>query len=174
MPSPAWMPSHVQFTLIHGPNISGSYPILFFTALDFTFTTRHIHSWASFPLWARLFILSEAISPLFSSSILDTFWPGQLIFQCHIFLPFHTVHGSSQGKNAEVVCHSLLQWTTFCQNSPPWHVCLGWTCMAHSFIELHKAVIHMIILVSFLWLWFSFWRVWSCRSCFFHLASERR
>ena len=25
----------------------------------------------------------------------------------------------SQGKNAEVVCHSLLQWTTFCQNSPP-------------------------------------------------------
>ena len=22
----------------------------------------------------------------------------------------------SQGKNAEVICHSLLQWTTFCQN----------------------------------------------------------
>ena len=26
----------------------------------------------------------------------------------------------SQGKNTEVVFHSLLQWTTFCQNSPPW------------------------------------------------------
>ena len=26
----------------------------------------------------------------------------------------------SQGKNTEVVCHSLLQWTTFCQTSPPW------------------------------------------------------
>ena len=25
----------------------------------------------------------------------------------------------SQGKNAEVVYHSLLQWTTFCQNSQP-------------------------------------------------------
>ena len=25
---------------------------------------------------------------------------------------------ASQGKNTEVVCHSLLQWTTFCQNSP--------------------------------------------------------
>ena len=25
----------------------------------------------------------------------------------------------SQVKNTEVVCHSLLQWTTFCQNSPP-------------------------------------------------------
>ena len=32
----------------------------------------------------------------------------------------------SQGKNTEVVCHSLLQWTTFCQNSPPWPVHLGW------------------------------------------------
>ena len=32
----------------------------------------------------------------------------------------------SQGKNAEVVCHSLLQWTKCCQNSPPWPTCLGW------------------------------------------------
>ena len=32
----------------------------------------------------------------------------------------------SQGKNTEVVCHSLLQWTMFCQNSPPWPVHLGW------------------------------------------------
>ena len=31
----------------------------------------------------------------------------------------------SQGKNTEVVCHFLLQWTTFCQNSPPWSVHLG-------------------------------------------------
>ena len=36
--------NHFQFTLIHGSNISGSYAILFFTASDFTFTTRHIHS----------------------------------------------------------------------------------------------------------------------------------
>ena len=28
----------------------------------------------------------------------------------------------SQGKKTEVVCHSLLQWTMFCQNSPPWPV----------------------------------------------------
>ena len=26
--------------------------------------------------------------------------------------------------------HSLLQWTTFCQNSPPWTICLGWPYMA--------------------------------------------
>ena len=29
------------------------------------------------------------------------------------------------GKNTEVVCHSLLQWTTFCQASPPWPAHLG-------------------------------------------------
>ena len=62
----------------------------------------------------------------------------------------------SQGKKSEVVWYSLLQWTTFCQNSPPWPVCLGWPYMAHSFIELDRAVVHMISLVSFLWLWFSF------------------
>ena len=48
----------------------------------------------------------------------------------------------SQGKNTEVVCHSLLQWTTFCQPSPPWPVRLGWSHTAWlSFIELDKAVV---------------------------------
>ena len=37
----------------------------------------------------------------------------------------------------------------------PWPVHLGWPYMAHSFIELDKAVVHVIRLVSFLWLWFS-------------------
>ena len=32
----------------------------------------------------------------------------------------------SQGKNTEVVCHSLLQWTTFCQTSPPCPARLWW------------------------------------------------
>ena len=61
----------------------------------------------------------------------------------------------SQGKNTEVVCHSLLQWTTFCQNPPPWPVHLGWPHTAWlSFIELDKAVVHVIRLASCLWLWF--------------------
>ena len=55
-----------------------------------------------------------------------------------------------------LVCHSLLQWTTFCQTSPPWPVHLGLPHMAWlGFIELDKAVVHVIRLVSFLWLWFS-------------------
>ena len=46
----------------------------------------------------------------------------------------------------------------FCQNYPPWSrpSCVALQGMAHSFIELDKAVIHVISLVSFLWLWFSF------------------
>ena len=69
----------------------------------------------------------------------------------------------SQGKNTEVVCYSLLQWTTFCQNSPPWPYTAWLTVKAVSFhnessqafIELDKAVDHVIRLGSFLWLWFS-------------------
>ena len=54
-----------------------------------------------------------------------------------------------------MVCHSLLQWTTFCQTSPPWPSHLEWPHMAWlSFIELDKAVVCVIRLASFLWLWF--------------------
>ena len=42
-----------------------------------------------------------------------------------LFFAFSYCSRSSQGKNTEVVCHFLLQWTTFCQNSPPWPVHLG-------------------------------------------------
>ena len=60
-----------------------------------------------------------------------------------------------QGMNTEVVCHSLLQWTTIFQNCLPSPIHLGWPYMAWlSFIELDKAVVHVIKLVSFLWLWF--------------------
>ena len=82
---------HIQFTLIHGPNSPGSYAILSFTASDFTFTTRHIHNWASFWLWPSCFILSGATSNcplLFPSSILNTLWPAGLIFWCHILCLF--------------------------------------------------------------------------------------
>ena len=89
MPSPVW-PLH--FALIHGPNIPGSHAVLLFTVSDFTSITCHIHNWVLFLLWLHLFILSEIISPFFSSSILGTYWPGEFIFQCPIFQPFHAVH----------------------------------------------------------------------------------
>ena len=41
-----------------------------------------------------------------------------------------------------MVCHSLLQWTTFCQTSPPWPDSLGWPHMAWlNFPDLDKAVV---------------------------------
>ena len=155
------------------------------------------------------FILSGAISPLFSSSILGTYRPGEFIFQCPIFLPFHTVHGVLRARilkclpfpspvelmvqrvkhlpavqetwvwslgqedplEKEMATHSstlawrisrteepgglqsmgsqrvrrdwgtslslsFLQWTTFCQNSPPWSVHLGWSYMAWLIVSM--------------------------------------
>ena len=82
-----------EFTLIHGPNIPGSYAILLFTTLDFTSITDHIHNWVLFLFWLHLFILFGVMSSLISSSILGTYQPGEFIFQCPIFLAFHTVHG---------------------------------------------------------------------------------
>ena len=71
------------------------------------------------------------------------------------FFCFSYCSWGSQGKNTEVVCHFLLQWTTFCQTSPPWPIHLGWPHMAWlSFIELDKAIVHVIRLASCLWLWF--------------------
>ena len=118
-----------------------------------TFTTREIHNLASFLLWPSLFILSQAISnyPLLSpSSLLNTFQPGRLHFEYHIFLPFHTVH--------VVLLLSILECLPF----PPPEVtffpelftvaCLSWVTlhgMTHSFLELckplchNKAVIHL-------------------------------
>ena len=56
----------------------------------------------------------------------------------------------SQGKNTEVVCLSLLQWTTFCQTSPPWPAHLGWPHKAWlSFIESDRTVVCVIRLTSF-------------------------
>ena len=53
-----------------------------------------------------------------------------------------------------MVCHPFLQWTTFCQTSPPWPAHLGWPHRAWlSFIELDQAVVRVIRLTSFLWLW---------------------
>ena len=46
----------------------------------------HFGSASSFSL--ELFLL------FFSSSILGIYQPGEFIFQCHIFLPFPTVHGT--------------------------------------------------------------------------------
>ena len=135
---------HVQFTLIHGPNIPGSYAILFFATSDFTFITRNIHNWVSFSLWPSNFFLSGASSSslLFPSSISDTFRSGRLIFWCHIFLSFHVVH--------EVLRANILGWLSIPPSSRSHFVrtlhydqsvLCGYN-MAHSFIGLCKPLHH--------------------------------
>ena len=123
---------HFQFTLICGPNIPGSYAILFFTASDFISIISHIPSWGLFSLWLCLFILSGVISPLFSSSILGTYQLEEVIIQCHIFLPFHTVHG--------VLKERILKWFAISFSSGPHYVISRHhdpsILVAHSFIEL--------------------------------------
>ena len=95
LPSPF---DHFPFALVHGPNIPGSYVILFLTALDFTSICCHTHNWVLFLLYLHFFILSGVISPVIPSSILGTYKPGEFIFQCPIFLPFHTVHGALKAR----------------------------------------------------------------------------
>ena len=132
------------------------YATLLFAASGFTSITSHIHSWVLFLLWLRLFILPGGSSPLISSSILGTYWPGEFIFQYPIILPFHTIHGVLKAR--------ILKW--FAMPSPVDHILsdlstmtrLSWVAlrgMAHHFFELDKAVVHVIRLVSFMWLWFS-------------------
>ena len=112
--------------------------LLFFIAWDFTFITGHIHNWAFFPLWPSCFILSGAKSCplLFPSGI--TFWPGG-----SSFVAFSYSSWGSHGKYTGVVCHSLLQWIMFCQDSTMTR--LSWVAlpsMVHSFIELSKPLCH--------------------------------
>ena len=61
---------------------------------------------------------------------------GSSSFSVLCFFPFHTVNGS-QSKYTEVVCHSLLQWTMFCQYSPLWPVNLGSPYTATVFLWKH-------------------------------------
>ena len=82
----------------------------------------HVHNWASsFLLWSNSFILSGALSNCPSLSAPLAYWTfsdlGAHLAPLYHFA-FSCCSWGSRGKNAAVVCHSLLQWTTFCQNAP--------------------------------------------------------
>ena len=147
---------YFQFTLIHLPVF---YAVLFFTALNFTFTTRNTHNWALFLLWLSLFDPSGAISLILSRSILDTYQLGRFIIQCHNFCLFILFTGSSRqecrcGLLFPSPMYYILSEISTMTSVPWWGEALHG--MAHNFIELDKAVIHVIILVTFLWLCFLF------------------
>ena len=132
---------HFQFSLIHGPDIPDSYAILLFTASDLASITSHIHSWVFFLLWLHPFILSGVISPLISSSILGTYWPGEFLFQYPIILLFIMFMGFSRQEYwsgfpfPSPVDHILSDLSTM--TCPSWVGPRAWL----SFIELDKAVV---------------------------------
>ena len=59
-----------------------------FTALDLAYITSHIQNWVLFLLWLHPFILSGAICPLISSSILGTYRARELSFSILSFCLF--------------------------------------------------------------------------------------
>ena len=115
----------------------------------------------------QLGIISTLAQPLhsfwsfFCSSPVAYWTPTNLGGWVHLsvsyLFAFSYCSWGSRGKNAEVVCHSLLEWTMFCQNSPPWSICLGWPHMAWLIVSLSYRN---------LWSMWSFWLVFC--DCGFH------
>ena len=107
--------------------------MLLFTALDFISITSHIHNLVLVFLWSISSFFLELF--LYRSPVALT-W-GIYLSVSYLFA-FSYCSWGSQGKNTEVVCHSLIQWTTFCQNSPPRPVHVGWPYMAWLIVSLNK------------------------------------
>ena len=139
---------------MHWSDIPGSYAILLVTASDLASITSHIYNWILVLIWLHPFILSGVISPLISSSILGTYWPGEFLFQYPIFLPFHTVHGVLKAR--------ILKWFAIPFSSGPHSVSPllhdspilgGPTGMAKVHWVRQECGPSVIRLTSFLWLW---------------------
>ena len=111
-----------------------------------SFTTRHTHNCASFLLGpASSFLLGRFLR---SSPV--AFWAptalGVHLSVTYLFA-FSYCSWGSPGRDTRMICHPLLQWTMFYQNSPLW-LWVTLHGMAHSYTELckplclNKAMIH--------------------------------
>ena len=72
--------------------------------------------------------ISSFFLELFLNSSPVAYWaPTNLGIQLSVsyLLAFSCCSWGSQGKNTEVICPSILQWTMFCQNAPPCPIVLG-------------------------------------------------
>ena len=112
---------------------------------------------ASFLLLLSLFISSEATSPLFPSSIVDAYLAEGIHFSVSYIFTSSYCSRPSQGKNAEVGCHFILQWTLFCQISAAWPIYLWW---------LYTEWLVVSLSFTRLWSMWSFWLVFC--DCGFH------
>ena len=133
-----------EFTLIHGPNIPGSYAALLCTALDTI--TSNIHNWELLSIWIHLSLFLELLlhsSPvafwipidLGSSSfsvisfclfILFTVFSRQEYYNC-LQLPSSVDHVLSELSTIYIYIHTyvyIYTHTHYIYKSLPW--CLGW------------------------------------------------
>ena len=140
-----------EFTLIHRPNIPGSYVVLFYIASSFTFSTRYIHNWVSFLLWqshfspVASFFLEWWVIALCSSSV--AFWrPSVLggsssdVISFCLFIVYLGLSQQAYWRGlpfpplVDLILSELFTITY-----------LSWVAlhgMAHSFIELHRPLCH--------------------------------
>ena len=131
----------LPITLIHGPDIPGSYAILLFTASDLASITSHIHNWVLFLLWLHPFILFGVISPLISSSMFSPTDLGSSFFNILSFCLFILFMGFSRQEYwsglpfPSPVDHILSDLSTM--THPSWVAPRAWL----NFIELDKAVV---------------------------------
>ena len=114
-----------------------------------TSTTRYCFCFGSIPsFFVELFL---HWSPVDIGHLMT--WGVPLSVSYHF--AFSYCSWGSQGKNTEVVCHALLQWTTFCQTSPPWPARLGLPAGMAWFHWVRQGCGPSVIrLTSFLWVWF--------------------
>ena len=140
---------HFQFALIHGPNIPGSYAILLFTASDFHHQS-HLQPGVFVFLFSFVSVSSFFLELFLHWSPVAYWAPTNLGVHLSVsyLFAFSYCSWGSRGNNIKVLCHSLVQWATFCQNSPPWPVHLGWPYTAW-----------LIVSLSWTRLW-SMWSVW--------------
>ena len=127
---------------------------MLFTESELASITSHIHNWVLFLLWLHPFIFSGVFlhwSPVacwaptnLRSSSFSFLW----FFLFVLFLGFSRQEYWNGLPFPSPVDHTLPDLST-------WPVSLGWPHRAWlSFIELDKAVVHVIRLASHLWLWF--------------------
>ena len=144
-----------KFALIRGPSIPCSYAILLFTALDFASITSDTQNWVLSLIWLHLFHLSGVISPLISIAYRShtDLWSSSFsvlsICLFLLFMGFSMQECWSGLPFSSPVDHILSELSTI--THPSW---VALCYMTHSFIELEKAMVHVIRLDSFLWLWF--------------------
>ena len=149
---------HFQFTLIHGSNIPDSYAIWPFTVSDLLsppdiFTTGCCFCSGSISsFFLELFLYSSPVAYWAPKNLESSSFSVMYFLLFILFMGFWTRRECWSGLTfpspVDEVLSELLTVT-----------CLSWLAlhsMPHSLTELDKAVIHVLSLISFLWLWFSY------------------